>query len=281
METQVLSRKPYPTDVSDEEWAFVAPVSDLMTRGRPAAPPRPARGLQRAALDRARRRPVAHAADRLPAVGGGLPADPALAGRRACFEAMVHDLRALLRWSAGRADQPDGGHFRQRHAAIDAGERAPRRLRRAQAAQGQQDPRWPSIRWATCWPLHVTPANAQDRAQVAALAAAVQDGHRADGGSGLRRPGLHRGAAGRRRGRARHPPGGRQAAGGQARLRAAAPALGRGALLRLGGALPPLGQRLRTLARRWRGCILSPLPCSRSTPSVPSSRSSDQVPNRL
>ena len=25
METQVSSRKPYPTDVSDEEWAFVAP----------------------------------------------------------------------------------------------------------------------------------------------------------------------------------------------------------------------------------------------------------------
>ena len=28
METQVSSRKPYPTDVSDEEWAFVAPVPD-------------------------------------------------------------------------------------------------------------------------------------------------------------------------------------------------------------------------------------------------------------
>ena len=71
-----------------------------------------------------------------------------------------------------------------------------RRLRRAQAAQGQQDPR--GRRYAGhLLALHVTPANAQDRAQVAALAAAVQDGHRADGGGGLRRPGLHR-RAGRR-----------------------------------------------------------------------------------
>jgi transposase len=35
METQVLSRKPYPTDVSDDEWAFVAPYLTLMAADAP------------------------------------------------------------------------------------------------------------------------------------------------------------------------------------------------------------------------------------------------------
>ena len=35
MESQVLPRKPYPTDVSDEEWAFVAPYLTLMREDAP------------------------------------------------------------------------------------------------------------------------------------------------------------------------------------------------------------------------------------------------------
>ena len=35
MESQVPARKPYPTDVSDEEWAFVAPYLTLMTEDAP------------------------------------------------------------------------------------------------------------------------------------------------------------------------------------------------------------------------------------------------------
>ena len=35
METQVHPRKPYPTDVSDEEWSFVAPYLTLMTEDAP------------------------------------------------------------------------------------------------------------------------------------------------------------------------------------------------------------------------------------------------------
>ena len=37
METHLPPRKPYPTDVSDDEWAFVAPYLSLMT---PEAPQR-------------------------------------------------------------------------------------------------------------------------------------------------------------------------------------------------------------------------------------------------
>src|SRR2546421_7760831 len=55
--------------VSDPDDAHCAP-----------AHPCPARGLQRPALDRARRGALAPAAQRLPALGGGLPADAALAG---------------------------------------------------------------------------------------------------------------------------------------------------------------------------------------------------------
>ena len=35
MENQVLPRTPYPTDVSDEEWAFVAPYLRLMSEAAP------------------------------------------------------------------------------------------------------------------------------------------------------------------------------------------------------------------------------------------------------
>jgi transposase len=35
MDTQTPTRKPYPTDVSDEEWEFVAPYLTLMTEGAP------------------------------------------------------------------------------------------------------------------------------------------------------------------------------------------------------------------------------------------------------
>jgi transposase len=35
METPTATRKPYPTDVSDEEWEFVAPYLTLMSEEAP------------------------------------------------------------------------------------------------------------------------------------------------------------------------------------------------------------------------------------------------------
>ena len=58
------------------------PLPDPARSRRPPAPPRPARGLQRPALDRAGRLPVADAADHFPAVGGGPPADKSAGSRR-------------------------------------------------------------------------------------------------------------------------------------------------------------------------------------------------------
>ena len=161
----------------------------------------------------------------------------------------MHDLRAMLRWSAGRADSPTAVILDSRTLQSTPGER-----RTGPATTGTR-----SARAARSTPAVDTLG--------APAGAARHPGQRAGPGAGRRRwpqavqevtgqtvelAFVDQGytgerARGRRR-RARHPLGGRQAARGQARLRAAAPALGRRALLRLGGALPPPGQRLRTVA---------------------------------
>ena len=75
-------RKPYPTDVSDEEWALVAPYLTLVAGRRVAAALSAARSLQCRPLDGAGRRAVAVAADQLPTLAHRLPADAPLAGGR-------------------------------------------------------------------------------------------------------------------------------------------------------------------------------------------------------
>lgn len=78
MEDEPRPRKPYPSDVSDDEWAFGTPYLTLM---RPDAPQRTqdlrevfnaTRWMVRSGAN------AAHDADQLPAVGSGLPVDPAL-----------------------------------------------------------------------------------------------------------------------------------------------------------------------------------------------------------
>src|SRR5919205_239642 len=116
-------RQPYPTDVSDEEWAFVAPYLTLMT---PYAPQRD------------------------------------------------YDLRALLRLADDRAPQPsavilDG---RTLQSTPESGSRA--------GYDGHKRKRGSKTHIAVDTLGHllamvVTPANEQDRAQVAELAEAVQE----------------------------------------------------------------------------------------------------------
>lgn len=68
-------RKPYPTDVTDDEWGFVAPSLTLMT---PDAPQR--RHEVREVFNALRWivRAGAALADQLPAVGSGVSTDPAV-----------------------------------------------------------------------------------------------------------------------------------------------------------------------------------------------------------
>jgi transposase len=165
-------RKPYPSDVADDEWAFVAPYLTLMDEDAP----------QR----RHDLREVFNALRWLVRTGAQwrmLPHDfPPWAAvyqqtqrwlAAECFEAMADDLRALLREAGGRNPQPravvlDG---RTLHATPESGHRA--------GYDGHKRRKGSKLHAAVDTLGHllaarVTPADEQERAQVDALAAEVQ-----------------------------------------------------------------------------------------------------------
>jgi transposase len=168
-----MNRKPYPSDVSDEEWAFVAPYLTLMDEDAPQRtyPLREVfNALRWLVKTGAHWRMLPH----------DLPAWPAVyqQTRRwlaaGVFEAIVHDLRVLLRLAAGRAPEPTAAIFDSRtmQSTPESGARAGydgakrRKGRKLHAAVDTL---------GHLLALHATPANAQDRAQVEHLAAAVQE----------------------------------------------------------------------------------------------------------
>ncbi len=63
-----MSRKPYPSDVTDEEWAFVKPYLTLMREDAPQREHGFTRSIQRLAVDCKNGDPVADDAARLAAV---------------------------------------------------------------------------------------------------------------------------------------------------------------------------------------------------------------------
>ena len=94
--------------------------------------------------------------------------------RASSFEALVHDLRAVLRLAAGRDQEPTGAvtDSRTLRSTPESGARA--------AWDGHKRMRGSKTHMAVdtmghLLALHVTPANKCDRAAVAALADAVQD----------------------------------------------------------------------------------------------------------
>jgi len=91
-----------------------------------------------------------------------------------CFEEMVHDLRVLLRWSEGRTDEPTAAILDSRtmQSTPESGARA--------GYDGDKRRSGSKVHLAVdtlghLLALRVTPANAQDRVQVAELAAAVRE----------------------------------------------------------------------------------------------------------
>jgi transposase len=165
-------RKPYPSDVSDAEWSFVVPYLTLM---RLDAPQRD--HDLRAVFDALRWIVRSGAEWRM------LPHDfPPWEAvdqqsqrwlRSGAFAAIVHDLRIILRLAAGRAAVPTAAIFDSRtlQSSAESGGRA--------GYDGAKRKRGSKVHLAVdtlghLLALHVTPANAQDRAQVAMLAAAVQ-----------------------------------------------------------------------------------------------------------
>jgi transposase len=165
--------KVYPSDVSDEEWAFVAPYLTLMTE---AAPQRdyPLRRMFNALrwLARAgapwrylpRDFPPWHAVYQQ--VQRWLQAG--------CFEAMVHDLRAVLRLAQDREEEPsavvlDG---RTLQSTVESGARA--------GYDGHKRRKGSKVHLAVDTLGHllaaqVTPASEQERAQVGQWTAKVQE----------------------------------------------------------------------------------------------------------
>jgi transposase len=171
METQM--RKPYPTDVTDDEWAFLAPYLTLMDQDAPQ---------RRHSL-----REVFNALRWIVRTGAQwrmLPTNfPPWAAvyqqtqrwiAAGCFEAVVHDLRALLRWADGRADDPtavilDGRTVRSTPESGGRGGWDGHKRRKGSKTHAAVDTLGHLLA------MHVTPANEQERDQVAVLAAAVQE----------------------------------------------------------------------------------------------------------
>ena len=105
MEPTPAARKPYPSDVSDDEWSFVAPYLTLMTEHFPQRkyPLREVfNGLRYIVKTGGQWRWMPH----------DLPPWPAVYQQTqrwleaGSFEAIVHDLRALLRLAEGRRPEP-------------------------------------------------------------------------------------------------------------------------------------------------------------------------------
>jgi len=167
-----MNRKPYPTDVSDDEWVFVAPYLTLMTEDAPQRD-HPLREVFNGL------RYVARGGISWRMVPNDLPPWYTVYQqtqrwlKAGVFEAMVHDLRVLLRLAAGRNPQPIGAIFDSRmlQSSPESGERA--------GYDGAKRHKGSKTHLAVdtlglLLTLHVTPADEQDRAQVGQLAQDVQ-----------------------------------------------------------------------------------------------------------
>lgn len=168
-----MERKAYPSDVTDDEWAFVAPYLTLMTEEAP----QPDHSL-REVFNGLRWIVRAGAPWRM--MPNDLPPWFTVYQQTqrwihaGVFEAIVHDLRALLRLAKGRKEQPTAAIFDSRtlQSTPESGERA--------GYDGHKRKRGSKTHIAVdtlghLLALYVTPTNEQDRAQVEELARQVQE----------------------------------------------------------------------------------------------------------
>jgi transposase len=168
-----MNRKAYPSDVSDDEWAFVAPYLTLMKEDAPQRE-HPLREVFNGL------RWIVRSGAEWRMMPNDLPPWPAVYQqtqrwlRAGVFEAIVHDLRMLLREIEGRPPQPRAAIFDSRtlQSSPESGERA--------GYDGHKRRRGSKVHLAVdtlgqLLALLVTPASAPDRQQVAELAAKVQE----------------------------------------------------------------------------------------------------------
>ena len=168
-----MERRTYPSDVSDEEWAFAAPYLTLMTEDAPQR-----EHALREVFNGLRYIVRAGASWRM--MPNDLPPWAAVYQqtqrwlKAGVFAAMVHDLRALLRLAQGRKAAPSAAILDSRtlQSSPESGQRA--------GYDGAKRKRGSKTHIAVdtlgyLLALHVTPANEQDRAQVAQLAQEIQE----------------------------------------------------------------------------------------------------------
>ncbi len=166
------ARKPYPSDVSDEEWALVAPYLTLLPEEA---------GQREHSL-----REVFNGLRYIIKTGAPwrwMPNDlPPWAAvyqqaqrwlNAGCFEQLAHDLRAVLRLAAGRTEEPSAAVLDSRtlRSTPESGARA--------GYDGAKRKKGSKLHLAVdtlghLLAAHVTPATADDRAEVGQLAQAVQ-----------------------------------------------------------------------------------------------------------
>ena len=168
-----MDRKGYPSDVTDEEWAFAAPYLSLMTEEAPQrvySLREVFNGL----------RWIIRAGAPWRFMPSDLPPWEIVYQqsqrwiKAGVFEHMVHDLRALLRLAEGRHEQPSAAIFDSRtlQSSPESGPRA--------GYDGAKRKKGSKTHIAVdtlghLLALYVTSANEQDRAQVQELAQQVQE----------------------------------------------------------------------------------------------------------
>jgi len=163
----------YDSDISDEEWAFCAPYLTLLKEDAPQ------RDYSSRVIFNAVRYMI-RAGCPWRMIPNDLPPWAAVYQqaqrwiKAGCFEALAHDLRTLLRWCAGRADQPtavilDG---RTLQSTPESGGRG--------GYDGYKRRKGSKVHIAVdtlghLLALKVTAANEQERAQVGDLVKAIQE----------------------------------------------------------------------------------------------------------
>lgn len=168
-----MTRKNYPSDVSDDEWAFVAPYLTLMTQQAPQR-----HHSLRDLFDSLRW--LARAGAQWRMLPGDLPPWPAVYQqfrrwtKAECFRHMVHDLREIVRIAEGKEAEPTAAIFdgRTLRSTPESGGRA--------GYDGYKKTKGSKVHLAVdtlglLLGLVITPANEQERAQVGELCADVQE----------------------------------------------------------------------------------------------------------
>jgi transposase len=168
-----VSRKPYPSDVTDEEWSLVAPYLTLMTEDAPQR-----QHALRELFNGLRyliRYGIAWRAmpnDLPPWLTVYQQSQRWLAA--GVFEALAQDLWAVLRLASGRNEEPSAAIIDSRtlRSTPESGPRA--------GYDGAKRKRGSKLHTVVdtlghLLALHVTPANVDDRAEVGKLAKAVQN----------------------------------------------------------------------------------------------------------